>query len=581
MKTLPLLLLAISARAAEPQDFLGWYNSVYVGLSRVANEAAWRASTDVSDAHEGERTAANTALQTFLGDRVVIETAKQLLAPRAGLSPVVARQLDKLILAAGEGPGTIPEITAARVAAESRQASLQDGFVLRLEGKPVSANEIDRVLAQSLDLGERQRAWEASKQIGKPLGPGLVELQRLRNQVARAVGQSSYFALEVADYDMTVPDMMALLDRLVDDTRPLFRKLHAWVRRELAKRYHQPVPTKIPAHWIANRWAQEWDGLAPSVNLDPLFKDKKPEWIVETAERFWTSLGFASLPKSFWVRSDLYPVAAGGSRKKNSHASAWHVDLNEDVRSLMSVEPNEKWFRTSHHELGHIYYYRSYTQPEVPPILRQGLSRAMHEAIGDLAAIASTQEPYLRAIGVVPKSMKLDARQRLLDEALTSAIPFVAWSAGTMAHFEYDLYEKDLPASEFNARWWKYVGDYQGVASPTPRDPAGCDACSKTHINDNPAQYYNYAIATVIKYQLHDHICRRILQQDPHSCNYFGRKEVGAFLGKLMALGATRPWREVIREATGEELSSRALASYFQSLEKWLDKELRGQPIGW
>jgi peptidyl-dipeptidase A len=49
-------------------------------------------------------------------------------------------------------------------------------------------------------------------------------------------------------------------------------------------------------------------------------------------------------------------------------------------------------------------------------------------------------------------------------------------------------------------------------APPSPSrvsDPTRCDACTKTHIIDDPGQYYDYAIATVIKYQLHEPIARR------------------------------------------------------------------------
>jgi peptidyl-dipeptidase A len=65
-------------------------------------------------------------------------------------------------------------------------------------------------------------------------------------------------------------------------------------------------------------------------------------------------MGFPKLPASFYAKSDLYPADPASGRKKNSHASAWHVDLREDVRSLMSIEPNAQWFNTAHHELGHI-----------------------------------------------------------------------------------------------------------------------------------------------------------------------------------------------------------------------------------
>src|SRR6478672_9556250 len=83
-----------------------------------------------------------------------------------------------------------------------------------------------------------------------------------------------------------------------------------------------------------------------------------------------------------------------------------HIDLDTDIRSLISVQPNAWWFRTAHHELGHAYYFMSSSRPEVPPILRQGANRAMHEAIGDLAAIAAGQMPYLKAVGILPADKK-------------------------------------------------------------------------------------------------------------------------------------------------------------------------------
>src|SRR6478609_4394932 len=106
------LLLCVSSTgtaAEQPVDaFLRMYNSLFKGLSTVANEAAWLASTDVSDAHEAGRTAANTALAVFSGDRGISESARGFLSDRRNPPPIVARELDKILRAAAEGPGTIP-----------------------------------------------------------------------------------------------------------------------------------------------------------------------------------------------------------------------------------------------------------------------------------------------------------------------------------------------------------------------------------------------------------------------------------------------------------------------------------------
>ncbi len=568
-----------SGQRAGAQEFLRMYDGMDRRLGTVASEAEWKAATDVNERNTGERIGAARALAAFQGSRYVIENSRRFLSQRSALSDLEFRELDKILLNAAESPATIPDVVRARIEMEARLSAILDGFTFCLESrggrcvKPITPNQIDDVLLSSRNLRERLKVWETSKQTGPPLKPGLAQARDLRNRVATELGYTSYFHLQVADYGMSVAEMMQLMDKILIDSRPLYDQLQLYARRQLAKRYKQPVPDQIPAHWLPNRWGQEWPGLAQDVDLDDLFRDKKPEWIVQQAERFYTSLGWPSLPRSFWEKSDLYQLPPGSKRKKNTHASAWHIDLDQDVRSLMSVVPDFRWFETSHHELGHIYYYLAYSNPRVPVVLREGANRAFHEAVGDLIAIAARQEPYLRQIGVLPAGRQIDRTQWLLNEALDNAVVFLPWSAGTMTHFEYDLYEKKLPADQFNRRWWELVSRYQAIEPPSPRGEQYCDACTKTHIIDDPAQYYDYALANLIKYQLHDHIARHILHQDPHNCNYYGNKEVGKWLWEILSLGATRDWRQVIREKTGEDISSRALLEYFRPLTEYLEKE--------
>ncbi len=570
--------------ANEAKDFLDFYNSTYLALARASQEAAWEASTDVSEAHEGRRTGASQSFAAFTGSTFVVERTKRLLEHRRELDPVAVRQLEAILRLAADSPGTIPDVVNNRLAEESRQASLLDSFVfcytaLAADGscpEPKTANDIDEVLLVSTDLAERQRVWEASKEIGKVLKPGLARLQKLRNQVAREMGYSSFFALQVDAYGMKTEEMMGLLDGLVTETKPLYHELQVWAGRKLAAKYGKPRPGKDPlaAHWYPNRWGQEWSGLVEGADLDPYFTNRSPQWIVQQAEAFYVSMGFASLSPSFWARSDLYPVAEGDRRQKNAHASAWHIDLDQDIRSLMSVESDAQWFFTSHHELGHVYYFQAYSRPEVPPVLREGANRAFHEAVGELASLAAGQVPYLKAQGFLPKKAKLNPTQAMLVDALERTVVFLPWSAGVMSHFEYELYEKNLPPEKWQERWWEMVAEYQHIVPPSDRNDASlCDACTKTHINDDPGAYYDYALATVIKYQLHEHIAKKILKQDPRSCNYYGNKDVGAYLKKILEQGAVRDWRDILRDATGEELSTRAMMDYYKPLLKWLKQQ--------
>ncbi len=571
----------------QADEFLNIYEGILTPLYAGVSEAYWKSMTDVNDAHVGERIGAERAMAAFGGNVWVIETAKVLLARKDRLDPVTVRQLEKILLAAAQYPGTIPEIVDARVAAEARQGAILDSFEFCTERagercrKTVTANEIDNILVRSRAEAERRHIWEVSKQTGPALKEGLAELRDLRNRLAQEMGYDSFFALQVADYGMTVEEMMAMMERFNEDLKPLYLQVHTWAKHRLAERYGRRPPQKIPAHWIGNRWAQAWPGLAAGVDLDELVKDKTPEWIVKQSEAFYTSMGMPALPESFYGKSDLYPVAAGSERKKNTHASAWHMDLGMDVRSLMSIESNWRWFETSHHELGHIYYYLAYAGADVPLMLRSGANRAFHEAVGDLIGIVARRPAYLKEIGLLADDAEIDEIAWLLDEALDQAVVFIPFSAGTMSFFERDLYEKNIPIDAFNKTWWEYAGRYQGIEPPAERGEEFCDACTKTHISDDPAQYYDYAMAFVIKYQIHTYIAKNILKQDPRDCNYYGNKEVGDFLWELLSLGATRDWREVIQEKTGEEISTRAMLDYFEPLIEYLEKENAGREADW
>ena len=585
-----MMLLAVGslARAADTNPtqeradrFLALVNSEYQAITTLEANSQWDALTDVSPIHDAASATASKARAAFLGNPTLINETKALLLKRRELNNLTIRELEQLLLNSAEGPMTNPKLVADRIVAEVAQASTLNGFEFKLRGKPVTVNEIDNLLRSSTDLAERQAVWEASKESGKALKAGLINLRDLRNGVAKELDFPDYFALQVAGYGMSTDEMVKLNDNFMRELRPLYLQLHTWVKYKLAEKYHQPVPKRIPAHWLDNRWSQEWPGLAEGADLDPFFKDRSPDWIAHSAEKFYVGLGFPKLPDSFWTKSDLFPVPAGNPRKKNTHASAWHVDLENDLRSLQSIESNTYWFTTAHHEFGHIYYFIGYTKPEVPPLLRTGANPAFHEGFGELTALAAGMAPYLKSVGVLPADFKVDQTAFLLSDALKPGVPFIFWSSGVMTHWEADIYAKNLPADQWNKRWWQYVRDFQGIEPPTERGEEWCDPATKTHINDTPCYYYSYAIAQVFKYQLNDYIAKNILHQPPQSCNYAGSKEVGDFLRKVMEKGKTEDWRKVLKEATGEELSTRAMVDYYKPLLQWLEVQNKGRPIGW
>jgi len=193
-----------------------------------------------------------------------------------------------------------------------------------------------------------------------------------------------------------------------------------------------------------------------------------------------------------------------------------------------------------------------------------------------LMGLAAMQPRFVGAIGLDAGGKGADPMQLLLKEALNYVV-FIPWSTGTMFNWEHELYADELPAERWNERWWELAARYQGIAPPTPRGEDWCDAATKTHVNDDPAEYYDYALSFVLLFQLHDHIARKILREDPHDTNYFGRRDVGEFLASIMRPGASIDWRDVLREKTGADLSAKAMLEYFEPLRVWLIEQNRGR----
>lgn len=565
----------------EVQGYLDEYNAKFQELLAAQNEAQWAMQTKIIP---GDTTAsynagqADEAMSKYVGSKENSDKAKKYLEKKGELSDIQRRQLEYILFMAGSSPEAAGEVVKERIKAQNEQTEKLYSFNYTIGGKKVSTNDIEGILKSEKNISKRLEAWSASKEVGKGLKEGLVKLQDLRNRSVEALGYHDFFAYQVSEYGMSTEELRKVCHDMINDLWPIYRELHTWARYELAKKYNQPVPDMLPAHWLPNRWGQDWTAMidVEGFDVEGALNKKTPEWIMSEGEAFYVSLGFPALPKSFHEKSSLYPLPKDATYSKNNHASAWHMNNDQDVRSLMSVEANSEWWETVLHELGHIYYFLEYSNPEVPIILRNGANRAYHEAFGTMIGLASMQKSFLQGRGLIDQNANADSVKVLLKEAL-SYVVVIPWAAGVMTEFEYELYANKLPADQYNKKWWELVAKYQGIVPPTERGEEYCDAATKTHINDDAAQYYDYAMSNILLFQFHEHIANKILKQDPHNTNYWGNKEVGKFLKELMHPGASVDWREHLKKNVGEDMSARAMVNYFSPLMDYLKKENEGR----
>jgi len=80
-------------------------------------------------------------------------------------------------------------------------------------------------------------------------------------------------------------------------------------------------------------------------------------------------------------------------------------------------------------------------------------------------------------------------------------------------------------------------------------------------------------VTYILLFQFHDYIAKNILKQDPHATNYFGSKEVGAFIKGILKTGANNDWRVLLKESVGSEMSAKPMLDYFQPLMEYLKEQ--------
>ena len=259
--------------------------------------------------------------------------------------------------------------------------------------------ELSKIMANSRDPKQLARRLDRlARHFARPCARISRASWSSPTRARKQLGFEDTGAMWRSKYDMPPDDFAKELDRLWEQVRPLYLSLHAYVRWKLREKYGDVVPANgpIPADLLGNMWAQDWDNIYPLVappNADPgydlteILKKRNTDGsdMVHYGEHFFTSLGFAPLPQTFWERSLFVKPR---DRDVVCHASAWDVDFVDDLRVKMCIDITGEDFLTIHHELGHNFYQRAYNSQ--PPLFRDSANDGFHEAIGDTIALSVT-----------------------------------------------------------------------------------------------------------------------------------------------------------------------------------------------
>jgi peptidyl-dipeptidase A len=439
---------------------------------------------------------------------------------------------------------------------------------------------IERLMAESRDPNELRDLWIGWHKVGAPMRDRYAQLVGLTNEGARELGFADTGALWRSYWDMPPDAFAAEVERLWQQVRPLYESLHAYVRSRLLAKYGPevvPATGPIPAHLLGNLWSQEWGGIYPVVapaqggqTIDLTERLRAAGYdahrMVKTGEAFFTSLGFAPLPPTFWERSQFVKPA---DRDVVCHASAWDVDAKEDLRIKMCIQVRDEDFRTVHHELGHNFYQRAYNGQ--PYLFQGGANAAFHEAIGDTIALSITPE-YLKRIGLVQDAPPSADIGHLLQEALDK-VGFLPFGV-VIDQWRWKVFSGEIPPSRYNAAWWDLRLKYQGVTPPVARSEQDFDPGAKYHVPAN-YPYTSYFLARILQFQFHRALCHAAGQTGPlDRVSIYGNAAAGDRLARMLQMGASKPWPDALEALTGERrMDATALLEYFAPLKEWLDRQ--------
>ena len=556
----------------------------------AAGRAEWEKNTNITDATEAAAAKANERVMEYLG--AAIRRAGEFIAA----DPDTARQLHLLRVTGSPPPAPSDPALRAELAA---LGSKMEGIYGK--GKQCKADrkgketcrdlgELSDVIAESRSYDELLDAWKGWHAIARDLRPLYARFVELANAGARELGWADLGQLWRAGYDMSPAQFEAESERLWEQVQPLYEQLHCYVRAELGKRYgvdRVPADGLIPAHLLGNMWAQEWSNIYPLVtpypgktSIDVTAALKRASYdelkMVRLGESFFTSLGLDPLPQTFWERSMFQKPA---DREVVCHASAWDVDLNDDLRIKMCIKINAEDLVTIHHELGHNYYFHYYYK--LPVLFQAGAHDGFHEAIGDAIALSITPA-YLKQIGLIDQVP--GDKQAVINQMMQDALDKVGFLpfGKLIDQWRWDVFSGKITPDRYNAAWWELRAKYQGIQPPEPRSEADFDAGAKYHIPAN-VPYSRYFLARILQFQFHKALCEAASHDGPlHECSIYGSKEAGARLRAMLELGASRPWPDALEALTGSRvMDAEPMLEYFEPLSNWLEKQNKGRACGW
>ncbi len=418
----------------------------------------------------------------------------------------------------------------------AEQQGLFNRFRASLDGRSWSENDLNEVLAASVDSAEVRRTWEAAKQIGAEAAGPAREMLRLRNESARRQGFADAFQKDLVLGELGDERLFSLLDELEQATDAPYRQAKVKLDEQLAQHFKVGADDLRPWHYGDPFFQRPPRSAGPP--LDPFFAGKRPEDLVV---RTLDTVGLEA--RGILARSDLYPRPG-----KNQHAFCMYVQPNgSDVRVLCNLNETYHWTSVLLHELGHAMHWE-YGNRELPDLLVDPPHSLVAETESQLLERVAVTAPWLTEVAGVPAARSAELANQLQEAQRVEGLVFARWSL-VMAHFERAMFRD--PDGDLDALWWDLIERFQLV--PRPEGRKAPDWAAKIHLANFPGHYYVYILGEMAVAQFYASLMRDV-------GGFYGHRGAGAHLiERLYRLGSRYDWETTVEQATGQRLGTAAM----------------------
>ncbi|GFQ73407.1 angiotensin-converting enzyme [Trichonephila clavata] len=137
-------------------------------------------------------------------------------------------------------------------------------------------DDVSKIMEESRNPKELKYYWkEFREKTGEKYKNLFLQAVKLENKRANLTGYKNKASFLISEYEDL--DFVKSIAEEVKKLTPLYKEIHAYVRRKLMKLYKNETIMKdgpIPAHLLGNMYAQHWSHIYKHVVPYPDVKDR-------------------------------------------------------------------------------------------------------------------------------------------------------------------------------------------------------------------------------------------------------------------------------------------------------------------